>query len=155
MTVNLELMQARDFKDFYEVSMKEFAEEQVKNGTWDASEADSKGRAYFEKLLPQGLQTDGHKIFTIHLEDEQVGILWLHVFEKNNTLKSFIYDIKIDEIHRGKGIGKETMKALDGYCKNHQIESIRLHVFAHNKRAYSLYEKMGFETTNYYMEKKL
>lgn len=55
MTVNLELMQARDFKDFYEVSMKEFAEEQVKNGTWDASEADSKGRAYFEKLLPQGL----------------------------------------------------------------------------------------------------
>ncbi|PTE88854.1 GNAT family N-acetyltransferase, partial [Staphylococcus equorum] len=27
--------------------------------------------------------------------------------------------------------------------------------FGHNKRAVSLYNKMGFETTNYRMEKKL
>lgn len=155
MSVNLKLMQEHEFKNFYEISLKEYADEQVKNGIWDKDEADSKGRAYFEKLLPKGLNTEGHKIFNVHSDNEKVGILWLHIFEKDNTLKSFIYDIKIEEIHRGKGLGKETMQALDKYCKSHKIESIKLHVFGHNKIAYSLYEKMGFETTNYYMEKKL
>ncbi len=48
-----------------------------------------------------------------------------------------------------------TMQALDEYCKEHDIKSIRLHVFGHNQIAYELYKKMGFETTNYYMEKAL
>ncbi|WP_204200806.1 GNAT family N-acetyltransferase [Mammaliicoccus sciuri] len=66
-----------------------------------------------------------------------------------------MYDIKIDESERGKGLGKMTMQALDEYCKEHDIKSIRLHVFGHNQIAYELYKKMGFETTNYYMEKAL
>ncbi|MGK8516028.1 GNAT family N-acetyltransferase [Staphylococcus arlettae] len=47
------------------------------------------------------------------------------------------------------------MECLEEYCKNKRVESIALHVLGHNKRAVSLYNKMGFETTNYRMEKKL
>jgi len=155
MTVELKLMEMQDFNDFYEVSLKEFADEQVKSGSWSVEEADERGRTYFKKLLPDGLHTEGHKIFNIFNEGDKVGILWLHVFEKDHVLKSFIYDIKINEFDRGKGLGKMTMQALDEYCKEHDIKSIRLHVFGHNQIAYELYKKMGFETTNYYMEKAL
>nr|WP_263313793.1 GNAT family N-acetyltransferase [Mammaliicoccus sp. Marseille-Q6498] len=127
----------------------------MKVGSWEEVDAESKGKAYFKKLLPDGLNTEGHRIFTINDNNEKIGILWLHVFEKSNVLKSFIYDIKIDEAFRGKGYGTDTMEALDEYCKSHSIESIQLHVFGHNKIAYALYEKMGFQTTHYYMEKEL
>ena len=48
--------------------MKEFADEQVKSGSWSVEEADERGRAYFKKLLPDGLHTEGHKIFNIFNE---------------------------------------------------------------------------------------
>ncbi len=86
MTVELKLMEMQDFNDFYEVSLKEFADEQVKSGSWSVEEADERGRAYFKKLLPDGLHTEGHKIFNIFNEGDKVGILWLHVFEKDHVL---------------------------------------------------------------------
>lgn len=47
------------------------------------------------------------------------------------------------------------MECIEEYCKSEDVESIGLYVFGHNKRTVSLYNKMGFETTNYRMKKKL
>jgi ribosomal protein S18 acetylase RimI-like enzyme len=35
------------------------------------------------------------------------------------------------------------------------INSIRLHVFGYNHSAIAMYQKLGYETTNLQMEKKL
>lgn len=55
--------------------------------------------------------------------------------------------------YRGQGLGEVTMLCIEDYCKQSNIHRIGLHVFGHNKRAVSLYHKLGFQTTNYRMEK--
>ncbi|WP_261793555.1 N-acetyltransferase [Staphylococcus xylosus] len=77
------------------------------------------------------------------------------MFDVKEEKKCFIYDIKIKDTYRGKGLGTKTMECIEEYCKDKDVESIGLHVFGHNKRAVSLYNKIGFETTNYRMEKRL
>lgn len=155
MTVKLVYMNQDDFDDFKEHSLISFAHEQVKSGAYEKENAIDRSRKYFDELLPDGLNTKEHKIFTVYKGEGKVGTLWIRVFEKNNALRAFVYDIELFEEFRGQGIGTQTMESLNEYCKTIGVDTINLHVFGHNKRALSMYEKVGFETTNYYMEKKL
>lgn len=155
MTIKLLYMNQDDFEEFKEHSLIIFANEQVKSGAYERENAIARSRKYFDELLPDGLNTKEHKIFTVYKGDDKVGTLWIKVFEKNHALRAFVYDIELFEEHRGQGIGNQTMEALNEYCKAMGVDTINLHVFGHNKRALSVYEKVGFETTNYYMEKKL
>jgi ribosomal protein S18 acetylase RimI-like enzyme len=47
------------------------------------------------------------------------------------------------------------MLALEARVISMGLDVISLHVFGHNRAARSLYEKLGYETTNVYMSKKL
>ena len=47
------------------------------------------------------------------------------------------------------------MLCIEDYCQKRNIHRIGLHVFGHNERAVSLYNKLGFQTTNYRMEKAI
>ncbi|KAB2854509.1 MAG: GNAT family N-acetyltransferase, partial [Anaerolineae bacterium] len=49
----------------------------------------------------------------------------------------------------------QAMLALEDEVKKVGLDSIGLHVFGHNQSAYALYQKIGYETTNIVMAKKL
>ncbi|MEN1969063.1 GNAT family N-acetyltransferase [Lentibacillus sp. N15] len=155
MTVKLLPMNKETFKQYYQHHLKEYANEHVKAGNWEEDEAIKKAQDEFNQLLPEGLATKDHVLFSVLHEEEQIGNLWLHIRIKNQEKQIFIYDIELDEKQRGKGLGKATMEALDDYAKSEGIKQIRLHVFAHNKRAMALYKKMGYEMTDYHMQKRL
>lgn len=155
MTVNLVAMDENTFKEYYEKSLKEYACEHVKAGNWEEDKAIQNARNDFEQLLPDGLDTKGHVLLSIMYEGKAIGSLWINIRIKNQEKQAFIYDIKIHEAERGKGLGKCAMEALDEYAKSLDVQQIRLHVFGHNHRAKSLYDKMGYEVTNYHMQKKL
>jgi len=65
-----------------------------------------------------------------HLEPEN-GIDWL--------------GIAVIESSRGRGFGREMMKALIGEAENLKLKEIRLSVDASNTAAIALYRSMGFE----------
>jgi ribosomal protein S18 acetylase RimI-like enzyme len=69
--------------------------------------------------------------------------------------KAFICDFIIDPQFRGQGYGKQALQALDEKLIQMNVESVSLHVFAHNTNAVGLYETMGYLPTNLYMKKKL
>ena len=155
MSIYLENMKQQTFKPFYEESIIEYAAEHVKSGDWEEEESIERARTEFENLLPEGLNTSNQYLLSVINNDVNIGYLWLHIFAFKEQKKCFIYDIKIKDTYRGHGLGTKTMECLEGYCKDKDVETIGLHVFGHNKRAVSLYNKMGFETTNYRMEKRL
>ena len=155
MSIYLENMKQQTFKPFYEESIIQYAAEHVKSGDWEEEESIERARTEFENLLPEGLNTSNQYLLSVINNDVNIGYLWLHIFAFKEQKKCFIYDIKIKDTYRGHGLGTKTMECLEGYCKDKDVETIGLHVFGHNKRAVSLYNKMGFETTNYRMEKKL
>ena len=69
--------------------------------------------------------------------------------------KGFIFDFVIDEAFRGKGYGKESLKALEKYASKLRVEDLSLHVFAHNTVAVALYRKMGYKVTSLKIAKQI
>ena len=115
----------------------------------------------FKEFLPQGQLTPNHmflKVIDIETK-EKVGYVWFIYRDDQNM--SFIGDIIIDELHRGKGYGSDALKMLEKIARNeHKTDSIALNVFKHNSRAKIFYERNGYEVIsqspiNYDMIKKL
>ncbi|GGD21622.1 GNAT family N-acetyltransferase [Pontibacillus salipaludis] len=149
-------MKQETFEDYYLESIHEYAMEHVIAGNWTESEALINAQEQFESLLPNGLDTKEHELFTIVNEERnEVGMIWLHHQHRLEETHIFIYDIKLHEAEQGKGYGKAAMKALEVYAESMEISQIGLHVFAHNKTALGLYKKMGYETTDLVMKKRL
>jgi ribosomal protein S18 acetylase RimI-like enzyme len=146
-----------DFETFLEQEIVDYAQDKVKSGNWLAEEALEKSRAEFLGLLPDGLQTQDQFIFTIFDEQtgQKLGVLWVQVKLGEAHRRAFICDFVIQPQFRGQGFGKQALQALDKKMEEMGVESISLHVFAHNTQAIGLYEKMGYAVTNLYMGKKL
>lgn len=153
MTVELVPLSEKQFLDFRMDAVREYAEEHIKAGNWREEEALDKAEQEFRQLLPNGVKTENHQLFSVTYQNEQIGILWIYIRQNTAEKQAFIYDIKLAEQHRGKGLGKMTMAALDQYALKTGIKKIALHVFAHNKTAIALYEKSGYITTDYHMAK--
>ncbi|MCD5323174.1 MULTISPECIES: GNAT family N-acetyltransferase [Pontibacillus] len=149
-------MKQETFEEYYQTSVREYANEHVEAGNWTASEAMINAQEQFESLLPDGLNTRDHDLFAVvNEEGKEIGMIWLHRQHRPEETHIFIYDIKLHNEEQGKGYGTAAMRALERYAESLNIVQIGLHVFAHNKRALHLYKKMGFETTDLVMKKRL
>ncbi len=133
----------------------EFATEKVDSGNWPAEGALERSARENARDLPQGLDTPGHDIFVGLVDGVEVGVLWLFTDPALKTPETMIYDIEVDETRRGEGLGRELLSAAEEWCADHSIGLLKLHVFAHNSTAVSLYESAGFEATNINMAKQI
>ncbi len=101
----------------------------------------------------QGHSWDVHRIADAE-EIGPVGYAWL-ALEGPNASSAWIYDIAIDEEHRGKGYGRALLNGLEQVAREHGHESIGLNVSAGNDYARRLYERAGFQPTSIHMSKRL
>lgn len=154
--ITLVRMNEEQYKRFFEETVREYAEENVKEGRWTPSE--SIGRAIKEtnELLSKGIHTNGHFLCSLHHEVVgAIGTIWYEVKENNGEKSAFIYSFKIYEEFQGKGYGKQSLITFETDLASMNVSSIGLHVFGHNKRAYQLYTKMGYIPTSIKMKKYL
>ncbi|MBI2521006.1 MAG: GNAT family N-acetyltransferase [Bdellovibrio sp.] len=135
-------------------SNNEYREEMIKNGL-TFEEAQKKTDDAFRTFLPEGSKSKDNYIYTIKVESRWVGTIWFCLRGAPNNRKAFICDIVLDEKERGKGFGKQAMLMLEEEVKKHGLKHIGLHVFGHNKIARNLYQSLGYEITNLYLEKAL
>ena len=153
--VNLVPMDPSDFDAYLVRSTAGYAEDLIKGGNCSAENALEKAREQFDHLLPDGLGTRNEFIYSILDETtgKKIGILWVEVKLDETPRRAFCYDFEVYEEYRGKGFGKQALLALDKILESMDVESMGLHVFAHNTTAFELYKKMGFEMTNIQMRK--
>ena len=152
--VKLVPMQAGDFQRYLENGIREYAAEHVRNGDWQPEQAEELSRKEHQQLLPDGLASKNQFVWSIVTESGKViGTLWAQVKMDAPRRRAFIYDFVIDAELRGKGYGKQALQALDEQLRAMSVESVALHVFAHNTNAFELYKKMGYETTDMHMRK--
>lgn len=104
-----------------------------------------------EASMPNGVLQPGNEVLEPFHNNESVGVVWLWI----EGTEWFIYDIDIDEEHRGKGLGRATMQAIEAYVRQQGGTAIGLAVFSFNEIAKSLYDSEGYETTRFQMKKKL
>lgn len=156
-SVTLVPMTQDDFAHYTSKSILQYAKEKVEAGTWTEEEAPEKAEKEFEKLLPDGLDSEHQFLYGItKIEDKKkVGWIWYHFNPSHPQKEAFIYDFLIFDELQGQGYGRAALQAMDDQALANGIEKISLHVFAHNKRAINLYEKLNYEAKDLIMSKSL
>ena len=155
MSLSLHPMSPERYVTWQEHVVAAYAQEKVDAGNWPAEGALERSARENAADLPQGLDTPGHDIFVGLSDGEEVGVLWLFTDPALDVSTTMIYDIEIGEPHRGKGLGRELLTAAEEWCADHSVGVLKLHVFANNTAAVSLYESAGFEATNINMAKQI
>ncbi len=108
-------------------------------------------------LLPERAATPRMLVVTAEDADgARVGRAWVSLDHPRGAPDTaFIYDIEVDEQHRGKGLGKQLLAAIERAVADAGIGSLELNVFGNNAPALSLYESAGFTVTSQQMRKPL
>jgi GNAT superfamily N-acetyltransferase len=95
---------------------------------------------------------EGQFIFDVLRGDEKIGTLWLGIRSGSDW---WIYDIIVDEEHRGTGLGRPTLRAAEEYVLAHGGTRLGLNVFGPNTVARHLYDAVGYEVVSTQMLKNL
>ncbi|HAV78644.1 MAG TPA: GNAT family N-acetyltransferase [Anaerolineae bacterium] len=144
-----------EFDAFLERIIPDYAADNVRAGYWSEDEALEKSRKQTGSLLPQGLQTKNHYLYTLYDGDEAVGMIWMRA-ELDRPVKSgFIFDVEVKDEYRGKGYGKHAMLLIEEKARELGITRMGLHVFAYNDVAKNLYERIGYKMSSMNMLKDL
>ena len=153
--VNLVPMTAGQYRAYRETSDEQYAKDIAESGAMSYEDAVQKAADDFGRLLPQGLETPGHFLFTGYDGDTEVGMLWLRIEDKADGPHAFGFDFRVLPELRRHGYGRAMMVAAEDFCRGRGVVSIGLSVFGFNRGAQSLYEQMGFEVTATQMRKRL
>ncbi|HET6819545.1 MAG TPA: GNAT family N-acetyltransferase [Candidatus Limnocylindria bacterium] len=153
--VSLRNMRPEEFPAFVAHAKEEYAREIASMGGESEEFARRKSEEDHAAILPQGLDTPGHFIFVVESGGERVGVLWLAEREHGSEKQCYIYDVEIDEAHRGKGFGREAMQLAEGEARSRGLDRIALNVFGGNDVARNLYRSLGYVETSVQMAKDL
>ena len=133
-----------------------FAAEKATSGEWTQEEALNLSRKAFQKLLPRGLNTPDHYLYTVQDgAGNPVGVLWMAAIKRGDQRIAYVYEIGIKPEHRRKGFAKGALLRLEGIAREMGLSGIALHVFGHNKQAQALYSGLGYQPTNIKLFKPL
>lgn len=149
-------MNEADYAAFVESSVPAYAEDKVASGQWTRDQSLELARKALADLLPDGLRTAGHYLFTVQDDrSEPVGRLWIAVQARGGSRIAYVYDVAIKPEHRRQGHAARALRAAEEQARALGLEGIGLHVFGHNPGAVALYEKLGYRPTDINMFKAL
>ena len=112
--MRIEQMNQATYDTYLPVAIEGYAAEKCRAGTWAENEALEKATADFATLLPDGLKTKDHYLFTFRDETgHDIGMVWIHVTEESRGREAFIFDIKITSDKQNQGYGKEALRLLE------------------------------------------
>ena len=128
-------------------AVSEYADDVMRNEALTPQQAITQAGEETDALLTDGIGTPGHHLFVAEDADsgQRVGHLWFGPRARSaDPTVAWLYDIFVDEAHRGRGSGRAMMELLEIEARaagNHRIE---LNVFGDNDRAKRLYESTGY-----------
>ncbi|MBW4030655.1 MAG: GNAT family N-acetyltransferase [Acidobacteria bacterium] len=128
-------------------SIEHYSQERVAAGE-TPDEALRVAQEQINRSFPEGIPADGQYIFRVLDDDElEVGVIWIGVLSMDRPNAFWVYDVEIDEFHRGRGLGRAAMALAEDEARARGATELGLNVFGHNLIAKHLYESMGYETT--------
>ncbi len=171
MTTVLRLMPDDRLGPWIARSQAEYERSRLASGE-PAEIAAEAARASFERNFPGGRPGPGHLVHDVVVtasdgdgggagagedsgsdgHDTVVGVLWIGPFAEGSDAW-WVWDVEIDERHRGAGHGRAAMQLAEEEAARHGAATLGLNVFGYNTAARALYESLGYETTAVQMRK--
>lgn len=146
-----------ELAEFLARAVPDYAAQHVRAGDWSEEGALDRSAAEFAELLPAGVATPDHYLFTIQdlALPAKVGMLWFAVQTRGAGRTAFVYNLEIDAAYRRRGYASQAFLEMERHVRALGIASIGLHVFGGNYAAQALYAKLGYAVTNVIMKKTL
>ena len=144
--ITLEKMTDEEFTVFNEINIAELT--RVFALKMPLAEAREKAEKEQEQALPEGVNTEGHFIFSIRddrQKDAAAGGLWFSILNRTGIDIGFIFFLWVDPLFRGRRIGTGAMKNAEEHFRNLGVSVIRLHVLKNNKPAMKVYKRLGYQ----------
>jgi ribosomal protein S18 acetylase RimI-like enzyme len=152
-TVTLRQLTDEEYAGYRARAVPLYADEMVRSRGLSPEEAEKNSATTFPATVADVLAEKGASISRVLTDDEQpVGWLWLAPAGVDSL---FVYDIEIDEPHRGRGLGRATMLAAEDVARAAGHRFVRLNVFGWNTSAQALYRSLGYRTDAIQMSKPL
>src|SRR3712207_3441389 len=144
--MTVRVMTDDEFAAWQDVLARAYADDQVQAGNWAPDEALDRARESNATLLPRGRDTDGMLFLTgLALDGEPVGRIWLGLQHPRGTADcAYLYDIEVDEPHRGRGYGRALLAAAEEAARSRGVSALELNVFGGNTAAIALYASAGY-----------
>jgi ribosomal protein S18 acetylase RimI-like enzyme len=154
MSVRLRPMTQTEYDAWLPEAMAGYAAD-IERAGGPADAAQAKAERDFPALLPDGLASEGQSLYTVEDGGEAVGVLWVAERENDFGTSLFVYDVQIDEAHRGRGLGKAAMVLAEEEARRRGITQVSLNVFGGNDVARNLYRSLGYDETAVFMMKRV
>ena len=150
-------MSPEAFSSFVEEAVAGYAADNVAAGRWPEASAAGRARAEFDRLLPLGLATPGHRLCEVRDEDvgATVGSVWFATVGGDDERSGYLYNLRIKPEFRGRGYAKAALERIEQLALADGLSGISLHVFGFNTGAQALYRSMGYGITGINMAKRL
>jgi ribosomal protein S18 acetylase RimI-like enzyme len=146
-----------EFDEWRQSVVRTFAAEQVAAGNWSPEDGVELAVRANAALLPEGSATEGMLFLKgLRRDGSSVGVLWIGLNHPRGTPDcAFLYDIEVDEEHRGAGFGRALLAAAEEAVRARGLSAMELNVFSENRRAIQLYEAAGYTVVTQQMRKNL
>ena len=133
-----------EYADFVPMQVAEFALQMTFAGEWEIDDAMDKSLARGEMLFDGTAIHGGHRFFRAVTSEGPVAWIW----EGPSPIGApgrFLYQVTVEEAHRGRGVGHATLRALEQRLVREGVPQLMLNVFRWNEAALRMYEARGYE----------
>jgi ribosomal protein S18 acetylase RimI-like enzyme len=155
MSIELRPMRADEFSKWKADSVASYSVDMQENGGMPRDAANAKAISDFDVLLAQGVETPEHFLHVIEEDGAVVGYLWLAVRGSPSGRVLFVYEVRISEEARGRGLGRAAMEFAARVAAEQGLGRIELNVMGGNEVARGLYRGLGYDEVAVYMGKTL
>jgi RimJ/RimL family protein N-acetyltransferase len=148
-------MTAEEFERWLPAMRDAYADDIARNGGGTAEAARRKAEADVERLFPGSAPVPEQLVFVVEADGGPVGDLWLSVRDVDFGRLLWIYDVRIEERHRGRGYGREAMTLAEVEARRLGLDRVGLNVFGGNEVARGLYRSLGYAENAVFMTKQV
>jgi ribosomal protein S18 acetylase RimI-like enzyme len=155
--IRLEEMGREEFEASLRAAVARRTQEQVERGVWSASDAGEASRREFAQLFPDGGETPHFRFCRVvdAASGHRVGETWYSVETKGGKVQFWVHWIWIEPPDRRLGYATAVLEQLEREATERGADRMGLFVASDNTEALALYTKLGFNTTNMRMAKRL
>ena len=140
-----------EFEGWSENHSRVYAEGMIAFADLSRADAEAKAARDVALVFPQGLATEGIRLWVVEDDGRPVGTVFLGVRDGG----AWLYDITIAEEERGRGYGRAAMLALEEEVRRLGYDALGLNVWGGNEVARNLYRSLGFAEVSVGMKKRL
>lgn len=127
--VRLEPLPRVEFPGWAAAVRARFADQRVQSGTWSTAEAPGRAEQLLTQLLPDGLNTPGHRVWAARQGPTGLGWAWLRVEDATGGGDGFLFDVALTPGASGRGLGPVVMDAVETAAAASGVATVWVLVF--------------------------